>query len=270
VVTGGHGVNGARVLVISGDDFLAEAVVHALRNDNHEVERTPSWKSAERMLPDLRPQLLVIDAESEGVGERPVVDRVRIVTDVPLVVLSPSVQLEDRLAALRAGADEVMAKPFVLSELACKVTALTRRNGYASPVIELGDLVIDEASHTVARRGSPIELTAIEFALLATFSRHRSQVLSKAQLLTMVWGFDDHKVNLVEVHVSALRRKLEAAGPRIIHTVRGVGYALRPVEPEAPEPAAHPVREKTLGRGRCDARHDRAFRPLRRRSLALT
>src|SRR5262245_50048910 len=69
VVTGGHGVNGARVLVISGDDFLAEAVVHALRNDNHEVERTPSWKSAERMLPDLRPQLLVIDAESEGVSE---------------------------------------------------------------------------------------------------------------------------------------------------------------------------------------------------------
>jgi len=83
-----------------------------------------------------------------------------------------------------------------------------------------------------------------------------------------VWGFDDHKVNLVEVHVSALRRKLEAAGPRIIHTVRGAGYALRPVE--APEAAARPAREQAPGRGRCDARHDRAFRPLRRRSLALT
>jgi DNA-binding response OmpR family regulator len=268
VTTGGHVVNGARVLVISGDEFLAEAVGHALRNDNHVVERTTSWKSAERLLPELRPQLLVIDAESEGVSERPVVDRVRIVTDIPLVVLSPSAELEDRLVALRAGADEVMAKPFVLSELACKVTALTRRNGYGSPVIELGDLVIDEAAHTVQRRGTPVELTAIEFALLATFSRHRSQVLSKTQLLTMVWGFDHHKVNLVEVHVSALRRKLEAAGPRLIHTVRGAGYALRPVE--AQEAAAKPVREKAISRDRCAARQDRAFRPLRRRSLALT
>ena len=266
--TGGHGANGARVLVVSGDDFIAEAVVHTLRNDNHLAERTTSWRSAEHLLPEFRPQLLVIDAESEGVDARPVVDRVRIVTDIPLVVLSPSAQLEDRLVALRAGADEVMAKPFVLSELACKVTALTRRNGYGSPVIELGDLVIDEGAHTVERRGTPVELTAIEFDLLATFSRHRRQVLSKTQLLTMVWGFDDHKVNLVEVHVSALRRKLEAAGPRIIHTVRGAGYALRPVE--APEAGARPAREKAPGRGRCDARHDRAFRPLRRRSLALT
>jgi two-component system, OmpR family, response regulator len=266
--TGGHGANGARVLVVSGDDFIAEAVVHTLRNDNHLAERTTSWRSAEHLLPELRPQLLVIDAESEGVDARPVVDRVRIVTDIPLVVLSPSVQLEDRLVALRAGADEVMAKPFVLSELACKVTALTRRNGYASPVIELGDLVIDEAAHTVERRGTPVELTAIEFDLLATFSRHRRQVLSKTQLLTMVWGFDDHKVNLVEVHVSALRRKLEAAGPRIIHTVRGAGYALRPVE--APEAEASPVREKTTGRGRCEVRHNHAFRPLRRRSLVLS
>jgi two-component system OmpR family response regulator len=268
MITGGQVANGARVLVISGDDFLAEAIVHALRNDKHVVERTASWRSAERLLPELRPQLLVIDAESEGVDERPVVDRVRIVTDIPLVVLSPSPQLEDRLVALRAGADEVMPKPFVLSELACKVTALTRRNGFASPVIELGDLVIDEGAHMVERRGTPVELTAIEFALLATFSRHRGQVLSKTQLLTMVWGFDHHKVNLVEVHVSALRRKLEAAGPRLIHTVRGAGYALRPVE--APEAAARPEREKAIGRGRCEVHYERAFRPLRRRSLALT
>ena len=155
MATGGQGANGARVRHVSGDDFLAEAIVHALRNDKHVVERTASWRSAEQLLPELRPQLLVIDAESEGVDERPVVDRVRIVTDIPLVVLTPSAQLEDRLVALRAGADEVMAKPFVLSELACKVTALTRRNGYGSPVIELGDLVIDEGAHTVERRGGP-------------------------------------------------------------------------------------------------------------------
>jgi DNA-binding winged helix-turn-helix (wHTH) protein len=96
-----------------------------------------------------------------------------------------------------------------------------------------------------------------------TFCNNRGLVLSKTQLLTTVWGFDHHNLNLVEVHVSALRRKLEATGPRIIHTVRGAGYALRPVASRA----------ETIGNGRCESRcesrHDRAYRPLRSRSLAL-
>jgi two-component system, OmpR family, response regulator len=248
-----------RVLVVSGDEFLADAVVHALRNDNHAVERAATWRAAERSLPGLRPQLVVIDAESEGLDERPVVDRVRMVTDIPLVVLSASPQLEDRLIGLQAGADEVMAKPFLLSELACKVTALLRRNGHRHAPAQLGDLMVDEGAHTVERRGRVVELTAVEFALLVAFCNNRGLVLSKSQLLTMVWGFDHHNVNLVEVHVSALRRKLEAAGPRIIHTVRGAGYALRPVG----------LKAGSDGNGRCDGRGDRAFRPLRRRSLAL-
>jgi two-component system, OmpR family, response regulator len=248
-----------RVLVVSGDAFLADAVVHALRNDNHSVERAESWRSAERLLHGLRPQLVVIDAESEGLDERPVVDRVRMVTDIPLVVLSASPQLEDRLIGLQAGADEVMAKPFLLSELACKVTALLRRNGHRHAAIELGDLVVDEGAHTVDRRGRDVELTAVEFALLVAFCHNRGLVLSKSQLLTMVWGFDHHNVNLVEVHVSALRRKLEAVGPRIIHTVRGAGYALRPVGAKA----------YNSGTGRCEGRTDRVYRPLRSRSLAL-
>jgi two-component system, OmpR family, response regulator len=249
----------ARILVVSNDEYLADAVVHALRNDNHSVEQSNSWRSAERLLPEVRPQLIVIDAESEGLDERPVVDRVRMVTGVPLVVLSASTDLEDRLIGLRAGADEVMAKPFLLSELACKVTALIRRNGHRSATVELGDLVVDEGAHTVERRGLRIELTAIEFALLLTFCDNRGLVLSKSQLLTMVWGFDHHNVNLVEVHVSALRRKLEATGPRIIHTVRGAGYALRPVA----------TRAETNGHGRCEGRNERAYRPLRSRSLAF-
>jgi two-component system, OmpR family, response regulator len=256
---GGQVAGTTRVLVVSNDEFLADAVLHALRNDNHSVEKTASWRSAERLLSELRPDLVVIDAESEGLDERPVVDRVRMVTDMPLVVLSPSAQLEDRLTGFRAGADEVMAKPFLLSELACKVTALIRRNGHRSAIVELGDLVVNEGAHTVERRGRAIELTAIEFALLLTFCNNRGLVLSKSQLLTMVWGFDHHNVNLVEVHVSALRRKLEATGPRIIHTVRGAGYALRPVAPRA----------ETSGNGRCDSQHDRAYRPLRSRSLVL-
>lgn len=222
----------ARVLVVSDDDFLSDAVAHALRNDQHHVEQVRSWQSAERELPSVQPQLVVVDAESEGVGARPVVDRVRMVTSVPLVVLTPSPDLEDRLTGLRAGADEVMTKPFNLSELACRVIVLLRRNGHRPPTVELGDLVVDEGAHTVERRGRPIELTAIEFALLLAFCRNCGLVLSKPQLLTIVWGFDHYSLNLVEVHVSALRRKLEAAGPRLIHTVRGAGYALRPVPPD--------------------------------------
>jgi DNA-binding response OmpR family regulator len=221
-----------RVLVVSEDVFLTDAVTHVLSNDRHAVERSASWRSAERLLPGLRPQLVVVDAESEGIDERLVVDRVRVATTVPLVVLSASPQLEDRLTALRAGADEVMAKPFPLSELAVRVTALLRRIGHRPASMEVGDLAVDEAARTVERRGRVIELTAIEFALLAALCRNRGVVLTKSQLLTMVWGYDDFNPNLVEVHVSALRRKLEAVGPRIIHTVRGAGYSLRPVNRE--------------------------------------
>ena len=249
----------ARVLLVSRDDFLADAVVHALRNDSLSVERAGSWRSAERLLPEVRPQLVVIDAESEGVDERPVVDRVRMVTDIPLVVLSPSSQPEDRLVALRAGADEVMAKPFLVSELACKVTALIRRNGHRPSVVELGDLVVDEGAHIVERGGRVVELTAIEFALLLAFCRNCGLVLTKTQLLTMVWGFDHHNVNLVEVHVSALRRKLEAAGPRIIHTVRGAGYALRPVG----------ARAGSNSQDREEGPSEPGYRPRRSRSASL-
>lgn len=218
-----------RVLVVSGDEFLADSIAHALIHEERAVDRVTSWRGAERMLPHVRPHLVVLDAENAGVDDRPVVHRVRTATDVPLVVLGPSSHVGDKLAALRAGADEVLDKPFHLSELVCRVSVLLRRNGQRSVTIELGDLTVDEGARTVERRGRHVELTAIEFALLLALCRNRGLVLSKRQLMTVVWGVDHHNLNLVEVHVSALRRKLEAAGPRIIHTVRGAGYALRPV-----------------------------------------
>lgn len=230
----------ARVLVVSGDVFLSDAIAHVLRGDELAVELEASWRSAEKLLPRVQPHVVVIDAEGEGVGDRAVVDRVRMVTDVPLVVLSSSPQLEDRLAGLRAGADEVLAKPFPLSELICRVNVLLRRHGHRPGMVALGDLVIDEGAHTVERRGQAVELTAIEFALLLAFCRNSGLVLSKNQLLTIVWGYDHYNLNLVEVHVSALRRKLEAAGPRIIHTVRGAGYALRPVRTGSDDDRVHP------------------------------
>jgi DNA-binding response OmpR family regulator len=188
-----------------------------------------------RLLIDVRPHLVVMDVAGECLAERPgAVIRVRSASDVPLIVLSSSERLEDRLAGLDAGADDVLAKPFSLAELVHKARAMLRRCGHRDGLQHLGDLVIDEPAHSVERRGELLDLTAIEFSLLAVLGRHKGLVLSKSQLLNKVWGFDHYDVNLVEVHISALRRKLEAAGPRVIHTVRGVGYVLRPIEAEAP------------------------------------
>jgi DNA-binding response OmpR family regulator len=221
------------VLVVADDEFLSDAVGEALKNGGFVVQRESTRAPLERVLLDIRPQLLVMDADGELADTRAArVSRVRSASDVPMIVLTSSSRIEDRLAGLEAGADDVLAKPFSLAELVCKVRAILRRCGHREGRLELGDLLIDEPAHEVERGGVLLDLTAMEFALLAVLGHHRGLVLSKTQLLTKVWGFDHYDVNLVEVHVSALRRKLEAAGPRVIHTVRGVGYVLRPVEPE--------------------------------------
>jgi DNA-binding response OmpR family regulator len=223
-----------RVLVLADDEFLGDAVSVALRNGGYAVTRGASRDPVERLLLDMRPHLLIMDVDGGSLDERSArVNRVRSASDVPMVVLTSSERIEDRLAGLEAGADEVLAKPFSLAELVCKVRAILRRCGHREGRLQLGDLLIDEPAHLAERNGQLLDLTAIEFSLLAVLCQHRGLVLSKNQLLTKVWGFDHYDVNLVEVHVSALRRKLEAAGPRIIHTVRGVGYVLRPVEMDA-------------------------------------
>ncbi|HET6952697.1 MAG TPA: response regulator transcription factor [Acidimicrobiales bacterium] len=228
----GSAMNGAggHVLVVTEDDFLADGVCQVLGTAGFGVTRRRRGP-IESLLIDERPALLVMDTGDIDLMDRKVVvSRVRQASDVPLVVITRSSRLEDRLAGLEAGADEVLATPFPLTELRWKVTAILRRAGQIASSMRLGDLLVDEPAHVVERNGRLIDLTALEFSLLVALCRNRGQVLSKSQLLSMVWGFDHHDVNLVEVHVSALRRKLERSGPRVIHTVRGVGYVLRPAE----------------------------------------
>ena len=136
--------------------------------------------------------------------------------------------IADRLEGFKSGADDYLIKPFSMAELMARLKALLRRAGHPGSVIEVGDMVIDDVARTVVRSSQSIELTRTEFDLLSVLAKHSGQVLSKVQLLTQVWGFDAYDVNLVEVHVSSLRRKLEAHGPRLVETVRGVGYVLRP------------------------------------------
>ena len=134
--------------------------------------------------------------------------------------------VRDRLEGFSVGADDYLPKPVALEELLARVRVVLRRLGRLEGALRVGDLVVDEASGDARRGGAELGLTPTELRLLAFFVRHRGLVLSKPQLLTQVWGYDAYDPNVVEVHVSALRRKLEQAGPRIIHTVHGLGYRL--------------------------------------------
>jgi len=148
--------------------------------------------------------------------------------DVPVCILSARDEVSDRVSGLQAGADDYLVKPFALEELLARVRAVLRRTGRLGAAIEAADVVVDEQAGLATRAGLPLELTPTELRLLAYLVRQRGLVLSKHQLLTQVWGYDAYDPNVVEVHVSALRRKLEAHGPRILHTVRGLGYRLDP------------------------------------------
>ena len=148
--------------------------------------------------------------------------------DVPVLFLTARDAIADRVAGFALGADDYLVKPFALEELLARTRAVLRRTGRIGAVVEAGDLLLDETAGGLTRNGTPVELTPTELRLLAFLMRHRGQVLSKDQLLTQVWGYDAYDRNLVEVHVSALRRKLECSGPRVIHTVRGLGYRFAP------------------------------------------
>ena len=139
--------------------------------------------------------------------------------------------VDDRLRGLGEGADDYVVKPFVLAELVARVGAVLRRTGRTRPTIEIGDLMVDVEAGMALYAGERVDLTATEWKLLSYLAAHRERVLSKTQILTAVWGYDDYAPNLVEVNVSTLRKKLEAHGPRLVHTVRGQGYVLRDGRP---------------------------------------
>ncbi len=207
---------------------MRELLVAILRAEGYQVHADHEGLAALRSLGTFRPDLLLLDAGLPDVDGRSIARRIRQSSDVPIVFVTGADSPEEIKAAFRAGADDYVVKPFDPEELSWRVRAVLRRSGRTvSEVFEVGDLVVDEGARSVTRAGAPIALTVIEFKLLGVLLRHRQRVVPKAQLLREVWGYEgsDH---VVEVHMSSLRRKLEAQGPRLIHTVRGVGYILRP------------------------------------------
>jgi len=219
------------VLVVEDAEAIRAAVGIALEQAGCAVLSRADGDDLERDLAGFRPDLVVLDVMLPGRDGFALLEVVRESSDAGIVLLTARDSVEDRLRGLRTGADDYVVKPFVLAELVARVEAVLRRLGKLRTVLEVGDLAVDVDGQRVHRGGRPIELTATELKLLTFLAGRSGKVVSKTQLLAAVWGYDDYAANLVEVHISALRRKLEAHGPRLLHTVRGAGYVLRAAAP---------------------------------------
>ncbi len=219
----------ARLLLVEDDATVRDALETALRGAGYVVQGLPDGTTFDREVAAFRPDLVLLDVRlPDGPDGLALGRRLRADSDVPLVFLTAADELTDRLDGFAAGADDYLTKPFSVAELLARVEALLRRAGrLASPTWQVGDLVVDEGARMVRRGDEEVEVTRTEFELLTALGRRRGQAVSKEHLLSAVWQFDSYDPNLVEVHISALRRKLEAHGDRLIHTVRGIGYVLR-------------------------------------------
>ena len=217
----------ACVLVVEDEAAIRESVVDALTDAGFRALGRPDGADLEDVLAGHRPDLVVLDVMLPGRDGFRLLEVVRSSSDAGIVVLTARDGLDDRLHGLDTGADDYVVKPFLLAELVSRVRAVLRRRGRAPSALTVGDLVVDDESGTATRSGAVLDLTATELRLLRYLAEQRGRTVTKNQILTQVWGYDAYDPNLVEVHVSALRRKLEAHGPRILHTARGLGYALR-------------------------------------------
>lgn len=218
-----------RVLVVEDDDAVRAAVVAALTEEGFEIQEEVDGTDVSATIEVFRPDLVLLDIHLPGgPSGLAVAQRIRAAHDMPFIFVTSAGSEEERIAGFAVGADDYLVKPFSLGELVARSRAVLRRaNRLGRSVWRVGTLVVDEEAHTVSINDQLVDLTAVEFSILARLCRSPGRVISKVQLLTDVWGFDHYALNLVEVHISALRKKLEAHGTRVIHTVRSVGYVLR-------------------------------------------
>jgi len=219
-----------RVLLVEDDPLVREVLASALTGAGYDVRAEADGSGVERAVANFLPDIALLDLHlGNGVNGITVARRIRATRELPFLFITGAATMEDVLSGFEVGGDDYVTKPFAMAELLVRMKAVLRRWGrIGRSVLTVGDLAVDLEAHRAVRNGETVELTHREFSLLATLARHPGVVLSKVQLLTQVWGFEHYDLNLVEVHISALRRKLEEQGPRLIHTVRGVGYVLRP------------------------------------------
>ncbi|MEV4611049.1 response regulator transcription factor [Kitasatospora sp. NPDC049258] len=234
-----------RVLVVDDDAAIRRSLERGLRLSGFTVLLAEDGRSALRMLGEQQADVLVLDVSMPGLSGTDVCRTLRAARDdTPVLMLSALDELADRVAGLQAGADDYLVKPFALEELVLRLHALLRRRP-AQPAgrLRVGPLTIEPATRQASWEDSELRLTRREFELLTQFARNAGIVLSRDQLLDRVWGYDfEVRTDAVDTFVSYLRRKLEEGGrPRIVHTVRGVGFVLRlPADGRTPEDRSRP------------------------------
>ena len=221
-----------RVLVVDDEPNIADVISMALRYEGFDVETAANGADALASVESYRPHLMVLDVmlpDMEGfdVAKRLGAER----AGVPIIFLTARDATEDKIRGLTTGGDDYVTKPFSLEELVARIRSILRRSGLAEPEssrLVFEDLELDEDAHEVSRAGEPVELTATEYRLLRYFMLNPRRVLTRAQLLEHVWEYDfGGDARVLETYVSYLRKKLDSNGAPLIHTVRGVGYALR-------------------------------------------
>jgi two-component system, OmpR family, response regulator MprA len=221
-----------RILVVDDEPAVRESLRRALELEGYEIELAADGKEAlYRIESEAEPEAVILDVLMPGLDGLEVCRRIRSSgRKVPVLMLTARTEVEDRVAGLDAGADDYVVKPFALEELLARLRALLRRTSdEANGPLRFADLELDPSTREVRRDGRAIELTRTEFSLLELFIRNPRQVLTRSIIFERVWGYDfGFASNSLDVYIGYLRRKTEAGGePRLIQTVRGVGYALR-------------------------------------------
>jgi two-component system OmpR family response regulator len=223
----------ARLLVVDDEPNILELLSASLRYAGFEVATADNGQDAVRQARSFKPDLMVLDVMMPALDG---FDVVRILrgdgVDCPVLFLTARDATRDKVTGLTLGADDYVTKPFSLEEVIARIRAVLRRSGggrtEAPSRLAYADLELDDDTHEVWKAGEPVSLSPTEFKLLRYFLQNRGRVLSKAQILDHVWQYDfGGEANVVESYVSYLRRKVDTTEPRLLHTLRGVGYTLR-------------------------------------------
>ena len=224
-----------RALVVDDEASLGDLMRMALRAEGWEARAVEDGHTALRVAREFNPDVIVLDVMMPGIDGLQVLQRLRASgNDAPVLFLTAKDGVDDRIAGLTAGGDDYVTKPFSLEEVVARLRGLVRRTMVGAtvdngPEIRVGDLVLNEESYEVRRGDVSIDLTATEFELLRFLMRNPRRVLSREQILDRVWSYDfGGKSSVVELYISYLRKKIDVLGDPMIHTVRSVGYVLKP------------------------------------------
>ena len=222
-----------RILIVEDDSTLSELLAMTVSAEGWQAQTVADGGVALLEVRKFQPDAIILDIMIPGIDGIEVARRLRERgDDTPILFLTAKDELSDRIKGLKVGGDDYVTKPFSLEELVLRLRALVRRHVHTmsteEPILIVGDLLMNYETYEVTRGGHPIDLTATEFSLLQFLMENPKRVLSKSQILEHVWNYDfGGKASVVEIYISYLRKKIDALGQPMIHTLRGVGYSIR-------------------------------------------